>query len=165
VIFGSVLPDFTMLPVLTQIGSLDHPTSGPDTVQGFARDGRRLFAVHFSESGYSYYLFAPVPLDRIAQLTSLKVSVRGKSLVTTARTHGAPRASARALDANRVEVRWDASQFPRLACDGGQGGSPAPLMLGGHFTAANFFGRTIYCDFSDGVKTAFAGVPIRVAGR
>jgi hypothetical protein len=165
VIVGSILPKFTLLPAMTQIGSLDHPTSGPDLVEGFARDGSRLFATPFSDAGYTYYLFAPVPRERIERLYRLRVQVRGKRLTAQATVHGAAQAQATALDANRAEVRWNPAAFPRLACIDEAGGSPAPLMLGGSFTGANFFGKALRCDFSDGVKTAFRNVRIPIAGR
>jgi hypothetical protein len=153
-----------MLPALSSKGLLDLAKSGPDLVQGFARDGHRLFAVSFEDSGYSYYVFAPVARERLGSLYRLTITAHGKTISQTASNHG-PAAALSVARGDKVEIRWNATAFPRLSCTGERGGSPAPLMLGGTFTAANVYGRALECDFSDGVKTAFASIRIPIAGR
>lgn len=162
VLFGSILPRLSLVPVMDGVGVPSNFPPGPDSVRGFDRAGHQLFARTFADKLYNFYVFVPVDDRTLTRLHSLRLRVAGQSLDRVATAHGSPAASAFAAGPQRVRISWDASAFPRLACHDDAGGSPAPLMLEGDFTAADVRGDRVRCDFSDGVKTAFRGVVVPV---
>jgi hypothetical protein len=165
VLFGSIVPALTLLPVTSDMGVPANFPSGRDSVTGYDTRGRRLFRHTFRDNIYSYYLFVQLDAARARDLYCVKVEIAGRTIERRATVHGGPAARARSVGPQRVRITWDARAFPRLSCRDEGGGSPAPLMLGGDFTAADVRGVTVRCDFSDGVKTAYAGVrvPIQAA--
>jgi hypothetical protein len=162
VLLGTIMPRVTLLPVTTGIGTPGHFPPGPDIVTGFDARGRVLFRRTFRDELYNYYVFVALEPAKIADLERLELRVAGHALVRTATRHGSPAARAETVGFQRVRIRWDARAFPRLACDDRAGGSPAPLMLDGDFTAADVRGRALFCDFSDGIKTAYTAVRIPI---
>lgn len=158
VLFGSIVPHLTLVPVMDGVGVPSNFPPGPDVVTGYDVRGKRLFRKTFSDKIYDFYVFVEVDSAKIRALHRLRLDVAGRSLQIAATPHGPPAARALAVGDDRVRVTWDARAFPRLSCRDEGGGSPAPLMLGGSFTAADVRGETLRCDFSDGVKTAFAEI-------
>jgi len=165
VLLGTIMPSVTLLPVTTGIGTPGNFPPGPDDVTGFDAAGHVVFKRTFRDELYNYYVFIGLDRAKIASVQRLKLRVAGRTIERAATHHGAPAANADTVGPQRVRIRWDARAFPRLACDDEAGGSPAPLMLGGDFTAADIRGSELHCDFSDGVKTVFAGVRIPIRGR
>lgn len=161
-LLGTIMPRVTLLPVTTGVGTPGHFPPGPDVVTGFDARGRVLFRRTFRDELYNYYVFVGLDRAKIAELERLELRVAGHALERTATHHGTPGARAQTVGFQRVRVRWDARAFPRLACDDRAGGSPAPLMLDGDFTAADIRGHALYCDFSDGIKTAYSGVRVPI---
>jgi hypothetical protein len=162
VIFGTILPTRTLVPPLSGIGSPESSRPGPDFVEGFDANGRRVFAAHFADDIYNFYVFVKIDDARLARVVRLRVRVGRYTLERVATKHG-PAAARAALVGSRVHITWDDRAFPRLSCTGAPGSSPAPLMLEGSFDAANILGPTLFCDFSDGVKTVFRNVRIPIA--
>lgn len=162
VLFGSIVPTLSLLPVVDGIGAPSAFGPGRDVVSGFDVRGRRLFRRTFADKIYNFYVFLDVDRATIQALTRLRVEIGGRAIERSATRHGPPAANAHAIGAQRVRITWDAQAFPRLACHDDAGGSPAPLMLSGDFTAADIRSATLRCDFSDGVKTAYAGVRVPV---
>jgi hypothetical protein len=165
VLFGSIVPSLTLLPVTDGLGVPSNFPSGPNVVTGYDATGRRLFRRTFRDKIYSYYVFVQLDDALLRALIRLRVDVAGHTVERTAAMHGEPAARAQSVGPQRVRITWNTRAFPRLSCRDESGGSPAPLMLGGDFTAADIRGDTLRCDFSDGVKTAYAGVllPIETA--
>ena len=147
---------------MTGVGVPSNFPPGVNVVTGFDRRGKQLFRRTFRDKIYSFYVFVELDRAKIAALDRLRLDVAGHTLERVATRHGGPSARARLIGVQRVRITWSARAFPRLACRDDGGGSPAPLMLEGDFTAADIRGATLRCDFSDGVKTAFAGVPVRI---
>ncbi len=164
-IAGSVLPRLIILPAVTQVGVKGTPRPGPDRVQGFAGSGKPIFDHRFADDGYSFSAFIALPQSDIDRLERVRVTIGGKTVTADAAPPSPAVATARALAGERVEISWNARNFPRLWCAGEEGGSPAPLMLNGSFVAANILGRALICDFSDGLKTVHAKVRIPIGGR
>jgi hypothetical protein len=164
-IAGSVLPKLIVLPAVTQIGVNAPPRPGPDRMQGFDVAGKPIFDHPFADDGYSFSAFIPLHQSEIDRLERVRVTIAGKTVTVHAAPPAPAAATARALDGGRVEVSWNAHNFPRLWCVGEEGGSPAPLMLNGTFVAANIRGRALTCDFSDGLKTVHAKVRVPIRGR
>ena len=162
VLFGSIVPSLTLLPVTNGLGVPSTFPSGPDVVTGYDATGRQLFRRMFRDKIYSYYMFVQLDDAHVRALHRLTVDVAGRTVERTAAIHGMPAARAQSVGPQRVRITWNTRAFPRLSCRDERGGSPAPLMLGGDFTAADIRGDTLRCDFSDGVKTAYAGVLLRI---
>lgn len=162
VLLGSIVPTLALLPVMSGIGVPSNFAPGPDVVTGFDAHGQRLFRRTFSDKIYSFYLFVELDRGKIAALHRLRLEIAGHSLERSATLHGRPAARARSVGTQRVQITWNAQAFPRLSCRDEAGGSPAPLMLDGDFTAADIRGGELRCDFSDGVKTVYADVPVRI---
>lgn len=162
VLFGSIVPQLTLLPVMDGAGVPSNFPPGPDVVTGYDSRGHRLFRKTFGDKIYDFYVFVELDRAKIRALHRLRLDIAGHSLERAETPHGKPAARALAVGVRRVRVTWDARAFPRLSCRDEGGGSPAPLMLGGTFTAADVRGGTLRCDFSDGVKTAYADVLQRI---
>jgi hypothetical protein len=164
VLFGSILPKPNLVPVMEGLGVPSNFPPGPDVVIGYDARGKQVFRRTFRDKIYNYYVFVQLGRTQLASLQRLRIQLQGRTLETTASAHGAPAARAETVGPERVRITWDARAFPRLACHDEGGGSPAPLMLGGDFTAADVRGDRLRCDFSDGVKTVFHDVPIHIGG-
>ncbi len=162
VLFGSVVPTLTLLPVTAGVGVPSSFPSGRDVVAGFDDHGHRLFMRTFADAIYNYYVFVPLDAGKIRELHRLRVTIGARSVERTATRHGPAVARAQTVGAQRVRITWDARAFPRLSCRDEAGGSPAPLMLEGDFTAADVRGNTLRCDFSDGVRTVYAAVRVPI---
>jgi hypothetical protein len=164
VLFGSILPKPNLVPVMEGLGVPSNFPPGPDVVTGYDARGRQVFRRTFRDKIYNYYLFVPLARAQLASLQRLRLQMQGHTLESTASAHGAPAARAETIGPERVRITWNARAFPRLSCHDEGGGSPAPLMLGGDFTAADVRGDRLRCDFSDGVKTVFHQVSIPIGG-
>ena len=162
-VYGDIQPKLKIVPPIGE-AALVVPTAGPDRIDGYAKDGDGVFSVHFADSGYTFYVFVPMDSERMSRLYRLVVTVRHHRIEQTATRHGVASARAHLIAPGKVEVTWNAAAFPRLRCIGAQGGSPAPFMTGGDFTAENVKGKSLLCDFSDGVKTVFADIHVPIAG-
>jgi hypothetical protein len=164
VLFGNILPAPSLVPVMDGLGVPSNFPPGPDVVTGFDRAGRPIFRRTFRDKIYNFYLFVQLGRAQISGLHRLRLQVQGHTLERIATVHGAARARAQTIGFERVRITWNARDFPRLACHDEGGGSPAPLMLGGDFTAADVRGNHLRCDFSDGVKTAYHEVLVPILG-
>lgn len=162
VLFGSIVPALTLVPVVNGVGVPSSFAPGHDVVTGFDDRGRRLFMRTFSDKIYDYYVFVELDRAKLQALHRLRLDIHGHSVERIAAPHGPPVARARVVGAQLVRITWNARAFPRLSCSDESGGSPAPLMLGGDFTAADVRGPTLRCDFSDGVKTVYSNVRVRI---
>jgi len=163
VLFGSIVPALSLIPGMDGSGVASNFPPGPDVVTGFDRHGRQVFRRTFRDKIYNFYVFVPLERAQLRSLHRLRLVLHGRLLERTASAHGPPAARAQTVGAQRVRITWDARAFPRLSCHDEGGGSPAPLMLGGDFTAADVRGDRLRCDFSDGVKTIFGHVLVQVS--
>lgn len=162
ILFGTIMPSRTLVPVVNGVGSPRTFRVGPDVAEGFSARGERLFSKYFADALYNYYVFVELDDASVKRLYRIRLKIGSHTIERVASKHGAPAARAQLVGPDRVRITWNAAAFPRLSCQGAEGSSPAPLMLDGDFTAANTLGSALSCDFSDGVKTVYSGVRIPI---